>query len=48
MTRGVQTFFDFSEDIKNYIKTNFGDVDTWITTQIEASINTLKTTNSKA
>ena len=37
-----------SEDIKNYIKTNFGDVDTWITTQIEASINTLKTTNSKA
>ena len=31
-----------SEDIKNYIKTNFGDVDTWITTQIEASINTLK------
>ena len=32
-----------SEDIKNYIKTNFGDVDTWITTQIEANINTLKT-----
>ena len=34
------------EDIKNYIKTNFGDVDAWITTQIEASINTLKTTSA--
>ena len=37
-----------SEDIKNYIKTNFGDVDTWITTQIEASINTLKNVSTKA
>ena len=35
-----------SEDIKNYIKINFGDVDAWITTQIEASINTLKTTSA--
>ena len=35
-----------SEDIKKYIKTNFGDVDTWINTQIEASINTLKTTSA--
>lgn len=31
-----------SEDIKEYINKNFGDVDTWINTQIEASINTLK------
>ena len=31
-----------SEDIKDYINKNFGDVDTWINTQIEASINTLK------
>lgn len=37
-----------SDDIKGYIKENFGDVDTWITTQIEASINMLKTTNQKA
>lgn len=32
-----------SEDVRDYIKTNFGDVDAWVTTQIEASINTLKT-----
>ena len=31
-----------SDDIKEYINKNFGDVDTWINTQIEASINTLK------
>lgn len=31
-----------SEDIKEYINKNFGDVDTWVTTQIEASIDTLK------
>lgn len=37
-----------SDDIKDYIKTNFGDVDTWVTTQIEASINTLKSANQKA
>ena len=37
-----------SEDIKDYINKNFGDVDTWINTQIEASINTLKNVSSKA
>ena len=31
-----------SDDVKDYINNNFGDVNTWITTQIEASINTLK------
>lgn len=31
-----------NEDIKKYIQDNFLDVETWITTQIEASINTLK------
>lgn len=31
-----------SNDVKEYIKSNFGDIDTWLTTQIEASINTLK------
>lgn len=31
-----------SDDIKDYIKTRFGDVDFWVTTQIEASIGTLK------
>lgn len=28
--------------IKDYINRTFGDVDAWITTQIETSINTLK------
>lgn len=37
-----------SEDIKEYISKNFGDVDTWINTQIEASINTLKNASTKA
>ena len=31
-----------SDDVKDYINNSFGDVNTWITTQIEASINTLK------
>ena len=31
-----------SNDVKEYRKSNFGDIDTWLTTQIEASINTLK------
>lgn len=31
-----------SDDVKDYINNNFGDVNTWITTQIEASINKLK------
>ena len=37
-----------SDDIKNYINKNFGDINTWINTQIEASINTLKNASSKA
>lgn len=37
-----------SNDVKDYIETHFGDVDAWVTTQIEASINTLKTANTKA
>ena len=36
-----------SEDIKEYINKNFGNVDAWINTQIEASISTLKNSNSK-
>lgn len=36
-----------SEDVRDYISKNFGDVDAWVTTQIEASIDTLKTMNSK-
>lgn len=34
------------KDAREYIQTNFGDVDSWITTQIEASINTLKNTSA--
>ena len=37
-----------SDDIKDYINKNFGNVDTWINTQIEASINTLKNASTKA
>ena len=32
----------FNEEIKNYLKDNFGDIDSWIDVQIEASINNLK------
>lgn len=38
------TLSQLSEDVKTYIKDNFGDIDTWINTQIEASINILKNT----
>jgi hypothetical protein len=31
-----------SEEVKSYITSNYGDLDTWLTTQIEASINLLK------
>lgn len=31
-----------SDDVKNYITTNYGDFNTWLTNQIEATINTLK------
>lgn len=31
-----------SDEIKNYITTNYGDLQTWLTTQIEATINILK------
>ena len=37
-----------NDDIKHYINKNFGDINTWINTQIEASINTLKNASSKA
>lgn len=32
----------FNEEIKSYIKDNFGDIDSWVDVQIEASINNLK------
>ena len=31
-----------SEDVKEYIKSNFGDINSWLTTQIEATINLIK------
>lgn len=36
----------FNEEIKNYIEDNFGDIDSWIDVQIEASINNLKNISS--
>ena len=32
----------FGEDVKEYIITNFGNLDGWLTNQIESSINLLK------
>ena len=31
-----------SEDVKNYIQNNYGDINIWLTTQIEATINLIK------
>lgn len=31
-----------TDDIKEYITTTYGDLETWLTTQIEATINILK------
>ncbi len=31
-----------TEDVKEFIQTNYGKLDLWLTTQIEATINTLK------
>ena len=31
-----------SDEIKDYITKNYGDLETWITTQIESTINILK------
>ena len=33
---------EFSDDIKNFINENYGDLTEWITNQIEATINLLK------
>ncbi len=41
----VNKFFSISQmndELKKFIEENYGDVDNWLTTQIEASINTLK------
>ena len=31
-----------SEEVKDYITTNYGDINNWLTTQIEATINLIK------
>ena len=31
-----------SDDVKDYIITNYGDINNWLTTQIEATINLIK------
>ena len=31
-----------SEEVKDYITKNYGDIDNWLTTQIEATINLIK------
>lgn len=36
------TLSQLSEDAKEYIKNNFGDINEWVNTQIEASISLLK------
>lgn len=32
-----------SEEVKNYIATTYGDLENWLTTQIESTVYTLKT-----
>ncbi len=39
---GDITLSQLSEDAKEYIKNNFGNINDWVNTQIEASINILK------
>ena len=36
------TLTQLSDDVKDYINKNFGDINTWLTTQIEATINLIK------
>ena len=36
-----------SIDVKTYIKENYGDIDKWLTTMIESSINSLKRSNAE-
>lgn len=33
---------ELSEETKNYIEENYGDLDSWLTTSIESTIDTLK------
>ena len=37
-----EAFAQMTDDIKEYITKNYGDLETWLTTQIEATINILK------
>ncbi len=37
-----------SDDLKQYISKTFGDIDTWLTTKIEAEINSLKSQYPKS
>ncbi len=36
------TLAQLSEEVKEYITKNYGDINTWLTTQIEATINLIK------
>lgn len=37
-----EAFAQMTNDIKEYITKNYGDLEAWLTTQIEATINVLK------
>ena len=37
-----ETLAQMTDDIKEYITSTYGDLETWLTTQIEATINILK------
>lgn len=37
-----EAFAQMTDDIKEYITKNYGDLEAWLTTQIEATINVLK------
>jgi hypothetical protein len=38
----IKALAQMTDDIKEYITKNYGDLETWLTTQIEATINILK------
>ena len=37
-----EAFAQMTDDIKEYLTKNYGDIEAWLTTQIEATINVLK------
>jgi hypothetical protein len=44
LTKAKETVFNqMTDDMKSYTEKTYGNLDIWLTTQIEATINTFKT-----